>query len=210
MTDDKRPLLYDPMPRKDAELPPRMPDTDTIARLTAELSEARQQRDTAVRIGAEHMARGDRLERELATALAGAVDVRPLIWERHPRGFMASAGGIGEAYIFALQSSGQYECIKGMAFTPRFDNSEAAKAAAQADYRARILPAIRALTPAAAIAAQSLRDAQMRAEGVQAGLHVAAEYLQKESAHYPDNVAWCVQDDAKAILALAAQIEGGA
>ena len=42
MTDtDKRPLLYDPMPRKDIELPPRMPEADTIARLTAELAELR-------------------------------------------------------------------------------------------------------------------------------------------------------------------------
>ena len=101
-----------------------MTDTDTIARLTAELSEARQQRDAAVRIGAEHMARGDRLERELAAALAGAVNAR--------------------------------------------------------------------------------------AEGRKAGLAEAAEYLQQESANYPDNVAWCVQDDAKAILALVAQTEEAA
>ena len=92
-----------------------------LSALRTRLAEVEQQRDTAVRIGAEHMARGDRLERELATALAGAV--------------------------------------------------------------------------------------KARAEGRKAGLAEAAEYLQQESANYPDNVAWCVQDDAKAIPALAAQTE---
>jgi phage portal protein BeeE len=58
MTDtDKRPLLYDPKPRKDIELPPRMPEADTIARLTAD---------------------NDRLRRERDAALAGALDAGTL------------------------------------------------------------------------------------------------------------------------------------
>ena len=70
------------------------------------------------------------------------VKVKPLVWERHHRGLMASAGGIGEAYIFALQHDGRYECIKGMIFAPRFETSDAAKAAAQADYDTRIRSAL--------------------------------------------------------------------
>jgi hypothetical protein len=38
----------DPMPRKDAELPPRMPEAATIARLTAELEAARAERDALI------------------------------------------------------------------------------------------------------------------------------------------------------------------
>lgn len=67
-----------------------------------------------------------------------------------------------------------------------------------------------AMVPADALAAQTRRDAQMRAEGRKDGLAEAADYLQRESANYPDNVAWCVQDDAKAIRALAAQTEEAA
>ena len=77
MTDDKRQMLYDPMPRKNAELPPRMPEADTIARLTAELAEARADaakarrfRDVARREAVEHHERAEKAERELADALA--------------------------------------------------------------------------------------------------------------------------------------------
>lgn len=82
------------------------------------------------------------LDATSAPAQPVAVKVKPLVWGRPRRGFMASTGGIGEAYIFAVQPNGQYECIKGLHWTPRFENSDDAKAAAQADYEARILAAL--------------------------------------------------------------------
>jgi len=74
MTDDKRQLLYDPMPRKNAELPPRMPEADTIARLTAELADLRAiSGNLAMAMGKkldDTKARAEKAERELADALA--------------------------------------------------------------------------------------------------------------------------------------------
>ena len=95
MTDtDKRPLLYDPMPRKDIELPPRMPEADTIARLTAELAEA---------------------QRELAAALAGAVEVRPLEFSIDPRDGVLTSRETGQLFRVFPQADGTF-------FAPKLPN----------------------------------------------------------------------------------------
>lgn len=86
-----------------------------------------------------------------------AVRVKPLVAGRHPRGFIATDHGGGAAYIFAL-NGGRYECIKGLAHSPRFDTSKEALAAAQADHAARVLPQIDAV-PAAQVRAEALREA---------------------------------------------------
>ncbi|MFG6599344.1 MULTISPECIES: hypothetical protein [unclassified Sulfitobacter] len=74
----------------------------------------------------------------IIAALPGRV--LPLVWERHPRGFMASAEGVGVSYIFTLTGS-RYECIKGIWGSPRYETSDEAKAAAQKDYVHRIMAA---------------------------------------------------------------------
>ena len=107
---------------------------------------------------AEGLLRGAR--EALAMAQAGepqAVRVKPLVAGRHPRGFIATDHGGGAAYIFAL-NGGRYECIKGLAHSPRFDTSKEALAAAQADHAARVLSQIDAV-PAAQVRAEALREA---------------------------------------------------
>ena len=86
-----------------------------------------------------------------------AVRVKPLVAGRHPRGFIATDHGGGGAYIFAL-NGGRYECIKGLAHSPRFDTSKEAQAAANADHAARVLSQIDAV-PVAQVRAEALREA---------------------------------------------------
>ena len=121
---------------------------DTIARLTAELAEARRERDAA---------------------LAGAVEVRPMVWspveswkqcsrERAPafggeyQIVMLDPGedelpslyfeiGLG-AFMFRFEQDQDPMGLPGETCPRKFPSVEAAKAAAQADYRARILTAL--------------------------------------------------------------------
>ena len=152
MTDtDKRPLLYDPMPRKDIELPPRMPEADTIARLTAELAEARRERDAA---------------------LAGAVEQ-------------------------AAKS-----CDKIAGNTADFGR----------DYRraaGHCAAEIRALAPADALAAQTRRDAQVRAKGMRAAAKFAVDDNSPDGL-LPGALADGMDAAVASILALAAQTEEAA
>lgn len=67
--------------------------------------------------------------------------VKPLVWESHPMGWIAGAM-FGPAYIIDVRIKGRVMFIKGMNPPPQFDDLEAAKAAAQADYDARILSAL--------------------------------------------------------------------
>lgn len=67
--------------------------------------------------------------------------VKPLVWESHPMGWIAGAM-FGPAYIIDVRIKGRVMFIKGMNPPPQFDDLEAAKAAAQADYEARILSAL--------------------------------------------------------------------
>jgi hypothetical protein len=69
------------------------------------------------------------------------VVVKPLVWENHPMGWIA-APPTGQAYIIDVRIKGRVMFIKGMNPPPKFSDLEAAKAAAQADYEARILAAI--------------------------------------------------------------------
>jgi len=74
-------------------------------------------------------------------ALRQRVTVKPLVWENHPMGWIA-APPTGQAYIIDVRIKGRVMFIKGMNPPPKFSDLEAAKAAAQADYEARILAAI--------------------------------------------------------------------
>ena len=88
--------------------------------------------------------------------LAGLV--KTLVWERHPCGWIA-APPTGRAYIIDTRTKGKFEVIKGLTFPANFNTLEAAKAAAQADYTARILAAIDTDAIAALVGALTrLRD----------------------------------------------------
>ena len=102
--------------------------------------------------------RAEKAEAERDAAMAGAVRVRPLVWaevcerrsdedprEEHTGGYEADCGfgayvidiGFGsDCYYWSVMSPDQFDIGSD------FDNPEAAKAAAQADYDARILAAI--------------------------------------------------------------------
>lgn len=77
--------------------------------------------------------------------LVTAARVKPLVWGYHPMGWIA-APPTGQAYIIDIRVKGRVMFVKGMNPPPQFDTIEAAKAAAQADYEARILAALD-LTP---------------------------------------------------------------
>lgn len=142
--------------------------------MTDPISTPAQMREAAARecdrLGAEFAAEGaptakrmmdlasDRIRAlPVAEPAPVAVRVKPLVAGRHPRGFIATDHGGGAAYIFAL-NGGRYECIKGLAHSPRFDTSKEALAAAQADHDARILSQIDAV-PAAQVRAEALEEA---------------------------------------------------
>lgn len=84
-------------------------------------------------------------ERDAANARAERAEagpkVKPLMWCHHPMGAIASPP-TGQAYIIDIRTKGRVMFIKGMNPPPQFDNLEAAKAAAQADYEVRILSAL--------------------------------------------------------------------
>jgi hypothetical protein len=67
--------------------------------------------------------------------------VKPLFWEHHPCGWVA-APPTGRSYIIDTRRKGKFEVIKGLTFSTPFPTLEAAKAAAQADYEARLLAAL--------------------------------------------------------------------
>jgi len=77
----------------------------------------------------------------LPAAPAPTVKVKPLVWVRHPMGWIAGPP-TGQAYIIDVRIKGRVMFIKGMNPPPQFSNEDEAKAAAQADYEARILAAI--------------------------------------------------------------------
>ena len=70
-----------------------------------------------------------------------AVKVKPLVWEYHPSGTIA-APPTGQAYIIDTRTKGIAYFVKGVYPSPQFDTVDDAKAAAQADYEARILAAL--------------------------------------------------------------------
>jgi hypothetical protein len=96
-----------------------------------------------VRANLEVMSRrAERAEVELAAARAArTVKVKPLVWERHPMGWIAGAM-FGPAYIIDVRIKGRVLFVKGINPSPQFEAVDAAKAAAQADYEARILAAL--------------------------------------------------------------------
>jgi hypothetical protein len=74
---------------------------------------------------------------------AAPVVVKPLEWEYHPKGTIA-APPTGQAYIIQTRRVGRPVCvIKGFVHSRDFETLTAAKAAAQADYEARILAALK-------------------------------------------------------------------
>jgi len=217
-----------------------MTDTDTIARLTAELVEVRRENTMLHEANEGLGAACWTAQRELAAALAGAVEVRELEWVQNPVAEIWRCDTmIGTYKVFGVgpAPTWDFDGLSDIALARCAESVEAAKAAAQADYRARILAAlhpspdalqavtaaayeaaagipdgfvaamdaakgfpgstnpdrvedlrvifatiseaIRALIPADAIAAQTRRDAQMRAEGMRA----AAEWHQEVAQH---------------------------
>lgn len=67
--------------------------------------------------------------------------VKPLIWEYHPAGSIA-APPTGHAYIVDTRMKGRVYTIKGFNPQREFSSLDEAKAAAQADYEARIMAAL--------------------------------------------------------------------
>lgn len=75
------------------------------------------------------------------------VRVKPLVWEHHPTGLVASTGGNGEAYIIDTRTARHVYFLKGMDPNREYPSVEAAKTAAQADYERRILSALEPADP---------------------------------------------------------------
>ena len=88
-----------------------------------------------------------------AGGFGGLARVEPLVWERHPAGWIA-APPTGQAYIIDVRIKGCVMFLKGMNPSRQFDDLDVAKAAAQADYEARILSALQSIiTPQAVLTA---------------------------------------------------------
>jgi hypothetical protein len=75
-----------------------------------------------------------------APAPAG-VTIKPLVWEYHPAGAIA-APPTGHAYIIDTRMKGRVYSLKGFNPAREFGSIDEAKAAAQADYEARIMAAL--------------------------------------------------------------------
>ena len=71
----------------------------------------------------------------------GRARVKPLVWGYHPAGKIA-APPTGHAYIIDTRTKGRCYSIKGFSPERQFDSLDEAKAAAKADYEARILAAL--------------------------------------------------------------------
>jgi hypothetical protein len=67
--------------------------------------------------------------------------IKPLVWEYHPAGAIA-APPTGHAYIIDTRMKGRCYSIKGFNPQREFSSMDEAKAAAQADYVARIMSAL--------------------------------------------------------------------
>ena len=80
-----------------------------------------------------------RLTAERDAALAGAVKVKPLVWVAHSRGVLTARTAFGTGYSVA---DSQWNYGPTMVWFHAERGDEAAQAAAQADYEARILASI--------------------------------------------------------------------
>jgi hypothetical protein len=69
------------------------------------------------------------------------VTIKPLVWEYHPAGAIA-APPTGHAYIIDTRMKGRVYSLKGFNPAREFGSMDEAKAAAQADYEARIMAAM--------------------------------------------------------------------
>jgi hypothetical protein len=69
------------------------------------------------------------------------VMIKPLVWGYHPEGAIA-APPTGHAYIIDTRMKGRVYSIKGFNPAREFESKDEAKAAAQADYEARIMAAL--------------------------------------------------------------------
>ena len=232
-----------------------MTDTDTIARLTAELVEVRRENTMLHEANEGLGAACWTAQRELAAALAGAVEVRELEWVQNPVAEIWRCDTmIGTYKVFGVgpAPTWDFDGLSDIALARCAESVEAAKAAAQADYRARILAAlhpspdalqavtaaafeaaakicvpdersshhdqsefesgcrhglwgahmrITRMTPADALAAQTRRDAQMRAEEWLAGFEAGKSFMLTSDPEKREAIL------SRALLALAAQTE---
>lgn len=92
------------------------------------------------------------------------IKVKPLVWAHVPESFALGtnpydeAEGFGGSYVVECRADGRFDMWKpNLSNGDRFPDVEAAKAAAQADYEARILSAIEAVDPAT-IRVEALRE----------------------------------------------------
>lgn len=83
---------------------------------------------------------------------AVGVKIKPLVWEKHPMGWVA-APPTGHAYIIDIRIKDRVMFIKGMNPPPQCSNVDEAKAKAQADYESRIRSAIEPVDTPALVAA---------------------------------------------------------
>lgn len=80
-------------------------------------------------------------------SVSDLVRVKPLVWGYHPAGAIA-APPTGHAYIIDTRMKGRCYSVKGFNPQREFSSMDEAKAAAQADYEARVLSALEPINPA--------------------------------------------------------------
>jgi len=85
--------------------------------------------------------RADHCDALVAAAREAAPCVKPLVWKYHPVGKIA-APPTGHAYIIDTRTKGRCRSIKGFNPQREFASMDEAKAAAQADFEARVLAAL--------------------------------------------------------------------
>jgi len=112
--------------------------------------------------------------------------VKPLVWEHHPMGYIA-APPTGRAYIIDIRVKNRVFFIKGMEPPPKVGTLAEAKAAAQADYTARILAALEPPTHAALLA-HAMRLPEV--EAMVKALHFYADFHEN-----PSDGPWGINSD---------------
>jgi len=119
-------------------------EREACARLVGSMFAPGSEEEVTCDVAADNIrARGntDALAQRDARIRAEARRVKPLEWEYHPAGAIA-APPTGHAYIIDTIMKGRVYSLKGFNLQREFASVNEAKAAAQADYERRILPAL--------------------------------------------------------------------
>jgi hypothetical protein len=108
----------------------------------------REAAEVAREIADQYVGYMSRIERAILALLdspaPAGVTIKPLVWMYHPEGTIA-APPTGHAYIIDTRMKGRAYSIKGFNPAREFESKDEAKAAAQADYEARIMAALEPL-----------------------------------------------------------------